>query len=102
MENKPRSCIMRKPILVLTIVLLAGMFMSDGALAAQPVSGSSTAGTAAPGGTAKAGVQRGATVNGRRSGKNMRHFRHKNRSMEPADDNTGAIPNKTPAHGNTG
>jgi hypothetical protein len=88
---------MRKLVIFFAIASLGVILSSESTLAAQPVSGSdkTSASSTAP------GAQNG-TVKGRRNGKNTHHFRHKNRSMEPADDNTGAIPNKTPAHGNIG
>jgi hypothetical protein len=78
---------MRKTIIAFAIaLLLAGTPMLDVLAATTP--------TAPTGGTT--GVQnapyRAPIINGRRAGKNIKHFRHKNRSMEPAADNQGATP----------
>ena len=84
---------MRKIIgLFALVLLLAGIPMLAGA--ANPPSGGSSSGTSASGGGNRAPI-----INGRRaSGRHGAHFRHKNRSNEPADDNKAPVPDVSRKH----
>jgi hypothetical protein len=80
---------------------IIGLFALALLLAGLPMVTHAAGGSTSGGSSAGAGGNRAPIINGRRaSSKHGHHFRHKNRSNEPADDNHAPIPDAARDHGN--